>query len=344
MTMRSHVNTIARLLVSCVMLAVAAPAFAHHSAAAYDTQKEMKISGTVVQYRFANPHVYLTVQVKKSDGSVSTVEVEAGAAAVLNGLGFTKDSVKSGEVVTVVGNPARAKPDSFVLGRELYKRDGTYVPLNIASRSVYQPKTATATSIAGTWFSPRTEFTGFLGGAGRWALTEKGRAAAAGATERTSNALKDCIPVGAPALMFYPVATTIALQRDRVVMDVDWMDSERIVYLDGRAHPPASQTFLQGYSVGRWEGKTLVVDTTNFRDNPIGLSLSMPASTQKKLTERFALSEDGKGLIYSGVLEDPVYLAKPVEWSGKWEYRPTMKSSNEKCNIEVASKFLSQDK
>jgi hypothetical protein len=50
--------------------------------------------------------VYLTLQVKKDDGSVSTVEVEAGAAAVLNGLGFTKDSVKSGDVVTVVGNPA----------------------------------------------------------------------------------------------------------------------------------------------------------------------------------------------------------------------------------------------
>ena len=113
-------NTIARLLV-CAMLAVTAPALAHHSAAAYDTQKQVKISGTVVQYRFANPHVYLTLQVKKDDGSVSTVEVEAGAAAVLNGLGFTKDSVKSGDVVTVVGNPARAKPDGFMLGRELYK-------------------------------------------------------------------------------------------------------------------------------------------------------------------------------------------------------------------------------
>jgi Family of unknown function (DUF6152) len=313
------VKTIARLLVSCVALAVTAPAFAHHSAAAYDTQKQVKISGTVVQYRFANPHVYLTLQVKKDDGSVSTVEVEAGAAAVLNGLGFTKDSVKSGDVVTVVGNPARAKPDGFVLGRELYKSDGTYVPLNIASRSVYESNTATATatSIAGTWFSPRTEFGAFLGGSGRWALTDKGRGAAAGADERTKNALKDCI---------------------------DWMDSERIVYLDGRAHPPATQTSLQGHSVGRWEGKTLIVETTNFKDHPMGLSLSTPSSTQKKLTERLALSEDGKTLIYSGVLEDPVYLAKPVEWSGKWEYRPTMKPSGEKCNIEVASRFLRQEK
>ena len=231
-----------------------------------------------------------------------------------------------------------------MLGRELYKSDGTYVPLNIASRSVYESKAATATSIAGTWFSPRTEFGAFLGGSGRWTLTDKGRGAAGGADERTKNALKDCIPVGAPALMFYPVANVITVQRDRVVMKVDWMDSERIVYLDGRAHPPATQTSLQGHSVGRWEGKTLIVDTTNFKDHPMGLSLSTPSSTQKKLTERLALSEDGKTLIYSGVLEDPVYLAKPVEWSGKWEYRPTMKPSGEKCNVEVASRFLREEK
>ena len=337
-------KTIVRVLLSSAVVAFAIPALAHHSAAAYDTQKQIKVSGTVVQYRFANPHVYLTLQVKKDDGSTSTVEVEAGAASVLNGLGFTKDSIKSGDVVTVVGNPARAKPDAYVLGRELYKSDGTYVPLNIASRSVYEGKTAVATSIAGTWFSPRSEFGAFLGSAGRWTLTDKGRAAATGADERTKNALKDCIPVGAPALMFYPVANVITVQRDRVVMKVDWMDSERTVFLDGRAHPPATQTSLQGHSVGRWDGKTLVVDTTNFKDHPMGLSLSMPSSTQKKLTERFALSEDGKTLVYSGTLEDPVYLAKPVEWSGKWEYRPAMKASGQKCDVEVASKFLRTEK
>jgi hypothetical protein len=209
---------------------------------------------------------------------------------------------------------------------------------------VYEGRAATATSIAGTWFSPRSEFGGFLGGAGRWSLTDKGRAAAAGADERTKDALKDCIPVGAPALMFYPVANIITVQRDRVVMKVDWMDSERTVYLDGRAHPPAAQTSLQGHSVGRWDGKTLIVETTNFKEHPMGLSLSMPSSTQKKLTERFALSEDGKTLIYSGTLEDPAYLAKPVEWSGKWEYRPAMKPSGQKCDIGVASKFLAQEK
>ena len=288
-------KTIRTVAPACwILLTLAPPALAHHSAAALRHAEGSQVTGTVLRYRFANPHVYLTLQVKKDDGSTVTTEVEAGAASVLNGLGFTKNSVTVGEVVTVVGNPDRKRPDAHVLGRELYKRDGTYVPLNIASRSVYEGKSATATSIAGTWFSPRTEFGGFLGSTGRWTLTDKGKAAAAAADERTRNALKDCIPVGAPALMFYPVATTITVQRDRVVMDIDWMDSERTVYLDGRAHPPASQTSLQGHSVGRWDGKTLVVETTNFKETS-DRALALDAGEHAEaLTERFALSETAR--------------------------------------------------
>lgn len=331
----------AALVAAVVTLGLPAPARAHHSAAAFDTQKEVTVTGSVAQYRFTNPHVYLTLDVKKDDGSTAKIEVEAGAASVLNGLGFSKSSISVGEVVRIVGNPSRNNPNAFILGRDLYKQNGTYVPLNIASRSVYDAKnqSATATSIAGTWFAPRTEFGAFLGATGRWSLTDKGKAASTNAVAR-NNSLKDCVPLGAPALMLYPVADTITVQRDRVVMKVDWMDSERTVYLDGRKHPPASETFLQGHSVGRWEGTTLVVETTNFKDNAMGLSMALPGSTQKRLTERFALGDDRKTLLYSGVLEDPTYLSQPVQWSSKLEYRPTMVHSNQKCDPEVARKFL----
>jgi hypothetical protein len=334
-------NRIATFALTCSLsLALAPPALAHHSAAAFNTQQEVKTTGTITEYQFRNPHVYITLQVKKADGSTSALEVEAGAASVLNGLGFTKNAIAVGDVVTIIGNPARTKPDTLMLGRDLYKADGAYYPLNIASRSVYAGRNEVATSIAGTWFSPRTEFNAFLGGVGKWPITEAGKAAMAKAGPTTTTQ-KDCIPIGAPALMFYPVANTITVQRDRVVMKVDWMDSERTIFLDGRRHPPASDTSLLGHSVGRWEGDTLVVETTNFREHENGLSNSLPSSTRKRLTERFRLGPDGKSLSYSGVIEDPVYLEKPVEWSGKWEYRPNMPHSNEKCNVEVARRFLS---
>lgn len=325
-----------------LLLGLAAPALAHHSAAAYDTQKEITVTGTVTRYRFTNPHVYVTLDVKRDDGSLAKVEVEAGAASVLNGLGFTRNSIAVGEVVRIVGNPARDNPNAAMLGRDLYKQNGTYVPLNIASRSIYDARnqTAAATSIAGTWFAPRAEFGAFLGASGRWPVTERGKAAAAANGDARNNSLKNCVPLGAPGLMLYPVASTIAVQRDRVIIKVDWMDSERTVFIDGRKHPPASETFLQGHSIGRWDNTTLIVETTNFKENPMGLSMTLPGSAQKRLTERFALGDDRRSLVYSGVIEDPVYLSQPVQWSAKLEYRPTMVASNQKCDPEVARKFL----
>lgn len=333
-------NMVTRFALVCsVLVALAPEVLAHHSAAAFDTQREVKATGTVTAYSYRNPHIYITLQVKRPDGSTGTLEVEVGAASVLNGLGFTRDSVAIGDVVTVVGNPARRDPDALMLGRELYKRDGTYYPLNITSRSAYADRNETAATIAGTWFSPQTEFYEFMGGVKNWPLTEKGKAALARVDPKATTQ-KDCIPVGAPTLMFYPVANTVTVQRDRVLMKIDWMDTERTIFLDGRPHPPTSATFLHGHSVGRWERDTLVAETTNFSDHPIGLTTTFPSSSRKRLIERFQLSQDRKHLTYSGVIEDPVYLARPVEWSGRWDYRPNMPHSNEKCDLNVARRFL----
>ena len=324
--------------IGAVVLGFAAPAVAHHSAAAFNTQQTVTVTGTVTRYRFANPHVYLTIDVKKPDGTVSSMEIEAGAASVLNGLGFNASSVKVGEVVSITGNPGRREPEKLLLGRDLVKADGSYVPLNIASRSVYDGKVSTpATSVAGTWFS--TGFGGFMGSARKWVVTDAAKAVAAKMDAR-STTQKDCIPIGLPFVTFYPVATTIEVQKDRVLIKTDWMDTDRIVYLDGRAHPPATQTSLHGHSVGRWEGKTLVVETTNFSEHPMGSSTNVPASTQKKLIERFTLGEDGKSLMVSGTVEDPLYLAQPGQWTGRLEYRPGMPHSNQKCDVEIARRFL----
>lgn len=331
-----------KLLVRSLLSAAVASTqsvLAHHSAAAFDTQTEVTVSGTISEYSFRNPHVYLTLSVKQADGSSTEMEVEAGAGSVISPLGFTRDAVKVGDVVNIVGNPGKRSPDTLLLGRELYKEDGSYLPLNISSRSVYKESTITAESIAGTWFSPRTSFFAFLGSARTWEPTTFGSAAMT-LSSGTATPQKDCIPIGAPALMFYPVATTITVHDDRVQMQIDWLDSERTIWLDGREHPAADVTSMHGHSVGHWEGKTLVVDTTNFAPNPIGLSMSLPSGTAKHLTERFEVAADGKNLVYSGSASDSEYLAAPIDWTGTWEYRPGMEHSNERCDLETARKFL----
>lgn len=327
------------LLAAAVAMSVSTVASAHHSAAAFNTEVETTITGTVTEYSFRNPHVYLTLSVKKEDGSTVTTEVEAGAGSVLSPLGFTRDAVKVGDVVTVHGNPGRRTPDELLLGKELYKEDGTYFPLNISSRSVYTETDAVATSVAGTWFPPRTSFFGFLGGAGKWPVNEAGRAAMASSTS-VPTPQKDCQPIGEPALLFYPVAISIETFDDRVEMKIDWLDSERTIWLDGREHPAASETFPHGHSVGHFEGKVLVVDSTNFAPNPIGFSMALPSGTGKHLVERFEVNADGKGMTYSGTMEDPQYLTAAAEWTGTWQYRPEMEHSNETCDLDIARKFL----
>jgi hypothetical protein len=329
------------LACSASLLLGGVTAIAHHSAAAFDTQKQVTVNGTVKSYRFANPHVQLIVTVKKDDGSTVDMDVEAGAASVLNGLGFSKDALKVGDLVTITGNPDRTKPDLHMLGKDLYKKpSGTYLPLYIGSKSIYESKVnATATSIEGTWFSPMRSFTGVMGAMGRAPKTEKGQEAVKGAKPGVSTQA-DCVPIGEPVVMVYPVANSIKADKDKVVIKTDWMETQRTVYLDGRKHPAPTQTFLHGHSIGHWEGKTLVVETTNFKEHESGLTTTLPSSTQKKLTERFELSEDGKTLKYSGTVEDPVYLTAPSQFSATWEYRPTMPFSNQKCDIQIARQFL----
>jgi hypothetical protein len=330
------------LISACALVTAAIPAAAHHSAAAFDGQKKISVTGKVVEYRYMNPHIYLTLEVTKEDGTKQRMEVEAGAASVLNALGFTRDKLKIGDVVTIAGSPSRREPEKLMLGRDLTRqKDSAYIPLNIASRSIYEVKAdAVATSIAGTWFSPMSSFQQYMGAAGKFAQNDEARAVGKQMSDSKATTQKDCIPIGLPATTFYPVATTIAVQKDRVTIRTDWMDTTRTVYLDGRAHPPASQKFLHGHSVGRWEGKTLVVETTNFTEHPMGLSMSVPSSDQKKLVERFTLADDGKSLIYEGTIDDPKYLTQTASWSGRLQYRPGMPQSNQKCNVEVARRFL----
>ena len=321
-------------------VALTVPVVAHHSAAAFDSQKNVTINGTITKVRYANPHIFLTLDVKKEGGGTTSVEVEAGAASVLNGLGFTQDKLKVGDVVTITGNPSRKTPETFVLGKDLTKGDGTYLPLNIGSRSTYEVNVnATATSIEGTWFPPFNQLSGVLGATRKFQLTDKGKAVQA-EKRQMDLTQRDCIPIGEPTVMLYPVANTIKVQKDRVTIETDWMDTDRTVWLDGRAHPPATQTFLHGHSTGKWDGKALVIETTNFKEHPLGLSTSMPSSTQKKLTERYELSADGKSLLYSGTVEDPVYMSAPGSFSGTLQYRPGMPHSNQKCDVEIAQRFL----
>jgi hypothetical protein len=90
------------------LLVSAAPMLAHHSfAAEYDSTKPIKITGTVSKVEWMNPHARFYVDVKEANGTVSNWNFELGAIPVLLKQGWTKNSLKNGDKVTVQGSMAK---------------------------------------------------------------------------------------------------------------------------------------------------------------------------------------------------------------------------------------------
>jgi hypothetical protein len=85
-------------------LALPIAAVAHHSFAMFDMAKSVNYKGTVKEVQWTNPHVWVELNVTV-DGKTSTLSFEGAAISVLKRVGWMKDTVKTGDVVTVVGHP-----------------------------------------------------------------------------------------------------------------------------------------------------------------------------------------------------------------------------------------------
>src|SRR6266853_4775161 len=104
-----RIPRIMRVLALVALLASACiPAFAHHSlAAAYDEKKPVTLKGTVTKFDWTNPHVFLFLDVVDAGGNVVNWAVEFPSRIELKRDGWTAESARVGEVVTVEGSLAR---------------------------------------------------------------------------------------------------------------------------------------------------------------------------------------------------------------------------------------------
>ena len=125
----------------------------------------------------------------------------------------------------------------------------------------------------------------------------------------------------------YNANLQIMQTRDAVVILHEMMHDARIIPLDGSAHPPAKIQYLAGDSRGRWDGDTLVVDTTNFTDKtnfrgpPLTTRQDIAATETLHVVERFT-RVDANTIRYQFTVEDPNTWTAP--WSGeiairKWD-------------------------
>jgi hypothetical protein len=87
-------------------------AYAHHSQAAqYDTSKQVKIEGTLVQLQFRNPHTFLQVEAPDESGVVQRWSIEWGGAGQLTGQGVDRNTLKYGDIIVITANPSRTPND-----------------------------------------------------------------------------------------------------------------------------------------------------------------------------------------------------------------------------------------
>jgi hypothetical protein len=95
-------------LVCLLAFAVAAPVWAHHSMAGFDRAKTVSITGTVKEFKWANPHSWIDLEVPDGKGGVTDWNVEMTSPAVLIRAGWKSSVLKPGDKVTVMCHPQQS--------------------------------------------------------------------------------------------------------------------------------------------------------------------------------------------------------------------------------------------
>ncbi|HET9567709.1 MAG TPA: hypothetical protein VFP16_05035 [Vicinamibacterales bacterium] len=144
-----------------------------------------------------------------------------------------------------------------------------------------------------------------------------------------------CWPAGLPLIMtrYWPMA--MVQIPTAIYMVSGFMNSLRIVYLDGRSHtdPDIIVRTFNGESIGRWEGDTLVVDTVGFRGDHHWMDqggASIPAGEQLHIVERIRLINGRKQLEIEYTMTDPEY------WEGEWKSTKRFNRVNDEDIQEVS--------
>lgn len=152
--------------------------------------------------------------------------------------------------------------------------------------------------------------------------------AATSDSAQTRSLAERCITWGnvGPPMMppTYNANLQILQTRDQVIIRHEMMHDVRVIHLDGRPHPSPSVRWLAGHSLGRWEGPTLVVDTTNFTDKtnfrgtPQNTRQDIFATASLHVLERFTPT-DRETIRYEFTVEDAATWTRP--WSGEMPIR-----------------------
>jgi len=97
------------LVLGATLITLSTQAWAHHGTnASYDMSKTVTVKGTVTEFRWTNPHCAILLDVKDENGNVVNWAAETHPPAMLRAGGWSKDTLKPGDQVTLTLNPSKA--------------------------------------------------------------------------------------------------------------------------------------------------------------------------------------------------------------------------------------------
>jgi hypothetical protein len=324
-----------KLCVALATILVSASAYSHHSASAFDLDRELEFQGTVVQYRWRNPHVYIVV---KDENDIEWT-IESDATAVLSRSNWSRDSFGIGDSVSVHANPDRNTTKRHALLLSITGPNGlSMASMKRTGESNVPSVPASASSLAGIWTSDRARTAPSMRAMRNHPLTEKGQLAKAEFDETMSPAL-ECIAFPTPFLMAinHTYLMEVELREDEVLLRSEFYNATRTIYMDGRKHPQNGDRTIQGHSIGWWDEDTLVIDTTQFAVHRAAIpGTGVPSGAEKHVVERLTLSEDGSQVALNILMNDPEYLVGPMAVDLVWSYAPHLAMETVDCDPEVA--------
>jgi hypothetical protein len=323
-------------------LFVAPVSKAHHSSAMYDDKQTVTIEGAVTKFEWSNPHVYIYLKQLTAAGQAVEWEVEASPPSILRRVGWSQDTLHAGDAITVTGHPARDPARKSLIPTLLKKGDATLFDrkgevARLENAEAAPPGSEGRLELDGIWVTLLSINLDQLLEPEKLSLTVQGKAALKRFDEKKMLPGANCVPYPAPVFMITPDLKRITKRDGVILIDGEFDGAQRVIHMDVATHDRAPVS-VQGHSVGRWEGKSLVIDTTHFSDNAIGNAYGLPSGARKHLVER--LTPDGKGaLTYHFELSDPEFLAAPVAGEVQWVYRPNATYAALKCDLNNARRF-----
>ncbi|MFL2547211.1 MAG: DUF6152 family protein [Candidatus Rariloculaceae bacterium] len=330
-----------RTVLPAVLLTVCPVAFGHHSGSIFDQSTVVAIEGTIVEFNWSNPHVYIHVSSTSVTGELRQWEIETDATPILTRSGWSATSLQPGDQVVVRAYPDRNQERAHGRLISLATGEGALLTPRVSfdSRPSESATGEAAADISVLWSTPlaTNQHLWRLRATTR-SLTPKALAAQEAYDVTRDSPAGKCIAYPTPTFLGVPYLNQITLAEDRVTIRGELFESERVIYTDGRGHPVDGEATNQGHSIGRWEGDVLVVETTQLSEHRSALIDGAPMGTSRRIVERFSLSEDRRRLLIDFVVEDPEYLAEPFAGRMEWDYAPQFTLINIDCDPEISAK------